>query len=90
MSCGKPHETPCDEVLTTVYAYLDAECESAVTAKIKQHLTECDDCLREYGIEQEVKALVARCCGAPAPAGLTERLRAKIHTLLPAPSEGPE
>ena len=30
---------------------------------IRHHLDECAPCLREYGIEQEVKALVARCCG---------------------------
>ena len=25
MSCGKPHETPCSEVLERVYSYLDGE-----------------------------------------------------------------
>ena len=25
MSCGKPHETPCSEVLERVYWYLDGE-----------------------------------------------------------------
>ena len=40
-------------------------------------------CLREYGIEQEVKALVARCCGADrAPDELRDRLRAKIAALV--------
>ena len=27
MSCGKPHEVPCSEVLARVYSYLDGEIE---------------------------------------------------------------
>ena len=83
MSCGKPHETPCDEVLEDVYLYLDAECDEVDKARIKQHLHECMPCLQEYGIEQEVKALVHRCCGDEvAPDGLRERLRAKLRDVV--------
>ena len=82
MSCGGPHETPCDEVLEAVYLYLDAECDKANNAKIKQHLHECSPCLQEFGIEQEVKALVHRCCGdETAPDSLRERLRSKLRAL---------
>ena len=50
---------------------------------IKQHLDECSPCLREYGIEQEVKALVARCCGQEkAPPELMARLRVKLSELV--------
>ncbi len=62
MSCGRPHETDCRVVLETVFLYLDGECESEQRAKIKEHLEECGPCLRQYGIEADVKALVARCC----------------------------
>jgi mycothiol system anti-sigma-R factor len=79
MSCGEPHETDCRDVLAEVYLYLDLECDDDRRNLIRHHLDECSPCLREYGIEQEVKALVARCCGAElAPAGLRERLRAKL------------
>jgi len=27
MSCGKPHDVPCSEVLARVYSYLDGEIE---------------------------------------------------------------
>ena len=82
MSCGNPHETPCTEVLEDVYTYLDAECDQVSKAKIKQHLHECSPCLQEFGIEQEVKALVARCCGDEvAPVELRERLRFKLREL---------
>lgn len=79
MSCGEGHEVPCDEVLQDVYLYLDSECDLVAKQKIKQHLTECGTCLREFGIEKEVKALVARCCNeGPPPEGLKDRLRAKL------------
>ena len=29
MSCGKPHETPCSEVLARVASYIDGELEGA-------------------------------------------------------------
>ena len=73
----------CREVLTEVYLYLDLECSEERRHVIKQHLDECRPCLREYGIEQEVKALVARCCGQErAPAELRAKLRAKLSELV--------
>jgi mycothiol system anti-sigma-R factor len=79
MSCGDPHETDCTDVLAEVYLYLDLECSDDRRSLIRDHLDECSPCLREYGIEQEVKALVARCCGdETAPAQLRERLRIKL------------
>ena len=82
MSCGKHHETDCREILDEVYLYLDLECSEDRRALIRTHLDECHPCLRQYGIEQEVKALVARCCGAEkAPAELRERLRFKLTEL---------
>ena len=41
MSCGKPHEVPCSEVLDRVYSYLDGEIDKASGAEIKIHLDEC-------------------------------------------------
>ncbi len=82
MSCGKHHETDCRDVLSEVYLYLDLECSEDRRALIRTHLDECNPCLREYGIEQEVKALVARCCGAEkAPTELRDRLRLKLTEL---------
>jgi mycothiol system anti-sigma-R factor len=83
MSCGDPHETDCNEVLGEVYLYLDLECADDRRVVIRKHLDECSPCLREFGIEQEVKALVARCCGSEtAPAELKMRLRAKLAELV--------
>ncbi|GII21056.1 mycothiol system anti-sigma-R factor [Planosporangium mesophilum] len=83
MSCGEPHETDCREVLAEVYLYLDLECSEDRRLLIREHLDECSPCLREFGIEQEVKVLVARSCGADkAPAELKQRLREKLADLV--------
>jgi mycothiol system anti-sigma-R factor len=80
MSCGEPHETPCSEVLEKVYVYLDGEAESEDHDHVRLHLDECAPCLRQYGLEQAVKALVARCCGGDAPPpDLKERVMVRIQ-----------
>ena len=85
MSCGNAHEIDCDQILNEVYLFLDLECSDERRTAIQTHLDECGPCLRQYGIEQEVKALVARCCGAEnAPEELKARLRAKLSELSAA------
>lgn len=80
MSCGNPHETPCTEVLEQVYAYLDRELDDLDCAKIREHLDECGPCLREYGLEEAVKRLVARHCGCDmAPDGLRAKILVRIR-----------
>ena len=58
--------------LRDVYLYLDDETDD-VSNRIRQHLDGCAPCLKQFGLEQDVRSLVARCCGAtsaaaPAPA----------------------
>ena len=49
---------------------------------IAEHLEDCSSCLREFGIEQEFKALVRRRCGGDAPpAGLRERIKVQLTTV---------
>jgi mycothiol system anti-sigma-R factor len=83
VSCGKPHEIDCTQILNEVYLFLDLECAHDRRDLIQQHLDECSACLREYGIEQEVRALVHRCCSNErAPTELRDRLRLKIASLV--------
>ena len=73
----------CGVVLSEVYLYLDLECSEARRQLIKRHLDDCTSCLHEYGLEHEVKALVARCCGdETAPTELRERVRMKLDQLV--------
>jgi mycothiol system anti-sigma-R factor len=79
MSCGNPHEVPCTEVLALVYSYIDGEMEASGTAEIKQHLDECGPCLREYGLEEAVKRLIAKHCGCdPVPSELRSKVLVRI------------
>ena len=80
MSCGKPHETPCTEVLAELYTYLDQELDPPGRAKIRQHLDECGPCLREFGLEEAVKRLVAKHCGCdPVPTELRSKVLVRIR-----------
>jgi mycothiol system anti-sigma-R factor len=79
MSCGDHHDTDCGDVLDRVYSYLDGELDAAGYADIRQHLDECNPCLREYGLDKVVKELVAKHCGCdPVPDDLRAKIRARI------------
>ena len=78
MSNRDAHELDCSDVVEAVYLYLDGELASEAIEEIKQHLDECSPCLREYGVEQEVKSLIARSCCESAP----EQLRVAIQQRL--------
>jgi mycothiol system anti-sigma-R factor len=74
-----PGGMDCGDVLRDVYLYLDDETDPALRNRIRQHLDGCAPCLKQYGLEQDVRALVARCCGSDrAPASLHERIKARI------------
>lgn len=82
MSCGRPHEVPCSEVLALVYDYIDGELEGTGFAQIRQHLDECGPCLREYGLEEVVKRLVHKTCGSePAPSELRRKVLVRIQAI---------
>jgi mycothiol system anti-sigma-R factor len=82
MSCGKPHDVPCSEVLARVYSYLDGEIGDAGCAQIRQHLDECGPCLREFGLEEAVKRLVQRHCGyEDVPRELRTKVLARIQAV---------
>src|SRR4051794_814957 len=80
---GEPIEIhSCDDVLSHVFEFLDHETDDARRAVIAEHLEDCSSCLREFGIEQEFKALVRRRCGGDAPpAGLRERIKVQLTTV---------
>jgi anti-sigma factor (TIGR02949 family) len=82
MSCGNPHETSCAEVLDAVSAYLDGEMDDHDAAKWKQHFDECGPCLKEAGVYEEVKVLIARSCGCePCPDDVRSRVVSRIRAV---------
>jgi mycothiol system anti-sigma-R factor len=69
----------CAEVIAEVWTLLDGECTPETRQKLRKHLEECPPCLRLYGLEERIKALIAtKCRGEKAPEGLRERLRLEI------------
>ena len=84
MSCGRPHETDCAEILDRVYLFLDRELDDGQVsyAAVEQHLDECAPCLRTYDLERVVKYLLARSCGCErAPAELRQRVLTRIQQI---------
>jgi anti-sigma factor (TIGR02949 family) len=72
-------EADCAEVIAEVWTLLDGECTQETRHKLRQHLEECPECLRHYGLEERVKALIAtKCRSEKAPEGFRERLRLEI------------
>ena len=79
---GDAAGTDCSEVLHRVYEYLDGEMTPADTVKIKHHLEECGPCLKEYDLDQALKALVKRSCACEeAPVELRTSIMARITTI---------
>lgn len=70
MSQDDAPDVDCADVIEAVYLYLDGELSGENIDTIRQHLDECSPCLREYGIEREVKLLIARSCCEQAPESL--------------------
>ncbi|PRY02047.1 mycothiol system anti-sigma-R factor [Allonocardiopsis opalescens] len=90
MSCGKPHEVPCSEVLAVVYHYLDGELDQRNCSQVQEHLDECGPCLREFGLEESVKRLVGKHCGCdPVPPDLRAKVLGKIEQVQAELSERP-
>jgi mycothiol system anti-sigma-R factor len=72
----------CEDVLSHVFEFLDHETEPARREVIAEHLEDCSPCLRQFGIEQEFKALVRRRCGGDIPPpGLRDRIKLQLTTV---------
>ena len=80
---GDPIEiSSCDDVLSHVFEFLDHETSDERRGLIAEHLDECSPCLRQFGIEQEFKALVRRRCGGDKPpTGLRDRIKMQLTTV---------
>ncbi|MFF0145313.1 mycothiol system anti-sigma-R factor [Amycolatopsis sulphurea] len=70
----------CEDALAEIYLLLDRECSPQRDAELRRHIEDCPPCLAEYGIDDQLKQLLARKCGGEhAPAELKSRLRASIR-----------
>lgn len=70
----------CEDALAEIYLLLDRECSPQRDEQLRRHIEDCPPCLEEYGIDDQLKQLLARKCGGEhAPAELKSRLRASIR-----------
>lgn len=70
----------CRETLQKVYLYMDGEILSVEERhEIRVHLEECAPCYERYGVDEQVRALVARIkdgCRCP------DQLRTKLTRMI--------
>jgi len=77
-----PTPEECTHVLSRVYAFHDHAISEAEAAEIRDHLLACEPCLDRYDVEQAMRLLIRRCCGAErAPETLRVRIRTQITTI---------
>lgn len=77
---AEPLKDPCDEVVASMYEFIDRELATADVADIKSHLDDCIPCLEAFEFETELKMLIASKCKDEVPAQLYERIRISIQT----------
>ena len=77
-----PGGIDCNDVIDEIYIYMDDETDDATRGRIRQHLEACAPCLRQYGLEQDVRQLIARCCGGDvAPPSLRTSIRLSLSSV---------
>lgn len=77
MSC----QCGCEDVYDSLFELLDGDCSHQRRAELRQKIESCPGCFSQLGIEEEVRALVRRCCCEAAPPTLRERVSIQIQTM---------
>ena len=82
MTGAEHDELDCSRARLQLYEYLDGEMGSDDCVRIREHLEHCGPCLKEYDLDQTLKALVRRSCGCEvAPAELRMQIMSRITTI---------
>jgi mycothiol system anti-sigma-R factor len=66
--------TDCQEVIGTLYWFLDGELTPERKKEIQHHLDDCSPCLEAFDFEAELKLFVARKCRDQVPEELKRRV----------------
>jgi mycothiol system anti-sigma-R factor len=90
VSSWKKSRTPllfdgdCQEVIHTLYHFLDGELTVERRLEIQHHLDDCSPCLEAFDFEAELRILIARSCRDQVP----DKLRRRIAEALVEASKG--
>lgn len=69
----------CGEARRHLYAYIDAELDSAAAAQVRAHLEDCPPCLHSFDFERRLKLTIRECLSEEMPESLLEKVRALIR-----------
>lgn len=70
----------CAEFLDVLYELVDGVGSAESRAQLQAHVDACPECLRQLGIEQQVRELLRRtCCAKPAPVELRARITSQLR-----------
>jgi len=82
MTGAEHDEYDCSRARLQLYQYLDGEMDQDDCARIGEHLAHCGPCLKEYDLDQMLKALVRRSCTCEtAPNELRMQIMSRITTI---------
>ena len=80
MSCGNPHATPCTEVLSLLYVYIDDEIDEVHRIEVTTHLGECPPSVDSFTVERRLKTRLRDACMAEqVPDQVRSRIIAQIQ-----------
>ena len=74
----QPDDPTCEEIIEELNELLDGACNEDRRKRLLAHIEACPRCVEAYGIENETRELLKRCCCSPAP----ERLQLKIKLAI--------
>lgn len=69
----------CGEARRHLYAYLDAELDSAAAAQVRAHLEDCPPCLHSFDFERRLKVTIRTCLNEDMPESLLDKVRDLIR-----------
>lgn len=92
MSCGNEHETPCNDVLSSVALLIDGEIhEVSQIHSIEVHFEECSPCREEMEHERLMHHLLheilTRSCHESAPQELHDQIALQLAMLKQGPPD---
>lgn len=73
----------CDEVVETLYLYLDGELDARGCEEVRRHLDDCAPCFEAFGFEAELRSVIAARCQEELPAELRERILTALRRPRP-------
>jgi len=80
----------CDDVLESMYLYLDKEqLSEEKRAEVRNHLKDCIPCLESFEFEMELKDIIKTKCRDDVPAHVYEKIRAQLSVEVDATSHIP-